>query len=66
MSEEQIKKQKEYNTDNKFKVNLMSDKYNPGGINRDYKVRKENKYLGILLILLIFIVIVIFAILKVM
>ncbi len=66
MSEEQIKSQKELMNDNKFEVNLMSDKYNPGGINRDYTVRKENKFLGILLVVLIIIVIIIIAILKVM
>ncbi len=67
MSEEQIKSQKEFiNNENKFKVNLMSDKYNPGGIERDYKKRKDSRYLGILLVILIMVVIIIFAILKVM
>ena len=67
MSEEQIIKQKSFNKEkeNKFKVSLMSDKYN-SDINRDYGKRKENKFLGLIIVLVILIVLIIIGILKVM
>lgn len=69
MSPEQIKSLKEMlsNQDkDKFQVNFVSDKYSDTPINRDYKKRKENKFLGALVIILVLIILIIIAILKVM
>lgn len=69
MDSDQIKEQKEYmkNADNnKIEVNLLSDRYNKEPINRDYSKRKDNKFLGAILIILIVVVLIIIALLKVM
>ncbi len=69
MDSEQIKIQKEniknQNRD-KIEVNLMSDRYSSEPINRNYEKRRENKYLGAILILVVVIILLIIAILKVM
>ena len=69
MDEEQIKMQKQYASEKNeelMEVSLMSDKYRREPINRDYGKRRENKYLGALLIVLVVIVLIVVAILKVM
>ena len=69
MDEEQIKMQKQIMNEKdktKIEVNLLSDKYSREPINRDYKKRTENKYLGAILIVLVVIILIIVAILKVM
>ena len=69
MDEEQIKKQKQFLKDREkeqFEINFLSDQYRNDPTKRDYQKRKENKYLGAILIVLVVVVLVIFAILKVM
>lgn len=68
MNTDQIKEQKEFmkNNNQNNSLNLLSDRYRTEPLNRDYKKRSENKYLGVLLIVLVVIVLVIVAILKVM
>ncbi len=69
MSSEQIAEQKKFIKEQENKrteVNLLSDRYSKEPINRDYRVKKESKLLGILFILLVIIFLIIIAILKVM
>ena len=47
-------------------VHLLSDQYSQENIKRDYSKRKDNKYLGAILIVLVVIILIIVAILKVM
>lgn len=70
MSKEQIREQKNFlkeNKDKKQEITFLSDRYSNEPIKRDYsRQKKENKYLGGLLILLVLIILIIIAILKVM
>lgn len=69
MDEEQIKMQKKIRDEKektRFEVKLFSDQYRQEPVNRDYTKRKDNKYLGAILIVLIVIVLIVVAILKVM
>ena len=69
MDEEQIKTQKKFMEEKektRVEVNLLSDQYRREPIERNYKKRVENKYLGAVLIVLVVIVLVIVALLKVM
>lgn len=68
MNKNQIQKQQENRREennNKRIINLLSDKYNVKK-DIDYKPRKENKIIGILIILVVVIVLIVWGILKVM
>ena len=65
MNAEQIKKQKDFNKDEK-NITLLSDLYSKEPIKRDYAKIKDNKYLGAVIIVLVLLGLIIFAILKVM
>lgn len=69
MDIDQIKIQKENlrnERNERIEVNLASDKYSKEPINRNYEKRRENKYLGAILILAVMIILLVIAILKVM
>lgn len=69
MDTDQIKKQKEIikNEDKKtIELNFLSDRYSKEPINRVYKPKKENKYLGAIIIILSLIILIILGLLKVM
>jgi len=69
MSKEQIeeqKKWKELNKEHNKKVNLMSNKYNVNKENFSYdeEPKKENKLLGLLVVVGVFLIIVLIAAIK--
>ncbi len=68
LNNEQIKKQQEYMREeekNNHAINLLSDKYK---VKKDniYKTPKDNKMIGIVIILVIVVILLVIAILKVM
>ena len=65
MSSDQIKKQKDFNKDEK-NITLLSDLYSKDPIKRDYTKVKESKFLGAILIVVILIILIVLALLKVM
>ncbi len=66
MDIEQIKEQKEHMKNNNNKgVDLLSDKYSPQPIKRNYEKRHEYKFMGVLVILLVLFILIILAIIKV-
>ena len=69
MDMDQIKMQRKIRDQKKktqVEVHLLSDQYSQENIKRDYSKRKDNKYLGAILIVLVVIILIIVAILKVM
>ena len=67
MDKEQIKLQKEYikNEENKkIEVNFLSDRYRREPVNRNLEGHKEQKLLGVLVIIIVLFILILLAILK--